>query len=114
MAKLLKKLFASNRKGFGDIKTIIGTLVAGAILLMVGIYTYTKVRAPVQSYFHDYTSYGVTTATATAAQNATIAAQNATFGNIQSNTLSAFDLSAIIFIVLAAGGIIGVLLLAFR
>ena len=113
MAKLLKKLFAS-RKGFGDIKVIVGTLVAGAILLMVGIYTYTKVRAPVQDYFWGYTNYGVTTATATAAQNASIAAQNATFGNIQSNTLSAFDLSAIIFIVLAAGGIIGVLLLAFR
>jgi len=89
------KLFKS-KKGFAfDVKGIIATLVAGSILMMVGLFTYSKVSGSID-------------------QSAFTATENTTMSNVRSNVLSGFDLSAIIFIVLAAGGIIGVLLLAFR
>lgn len=77
------------------IKELVGTLVAGSILMMVGLYAYSKVSGSI-----DQTGF--------------TAAENTTMTNIKTNVTSGFDLGSIIFIVLAAGGIIGVLWIVFR
>ncbi len=77
------------------VKEMVGTLVAGGILFMIGMYAYVKVGATIdQSNF--------------------TAAENATFANIKTNITAGFDLGSVIFIVIAAGTIIGVIWMAFR
>ena len=77
------------------IKEVVGTLVAGSVLMMVGLYAYSKVSASID-------------------QSGFTAAENTTIGNIRTNVTSGFDLASIIFIVLAAGAIIGILYMIFK
>lgn len=110
------------------VKEIVATLVAGSIFMMIGIYAYSKAGQGVDllnggDYINtthycsspgtwngsDCISGGTLTALPTDyAQN------NAVMNNIKANATSGFDLGSIIFIVIAAGGIIGVLWMVFR
>jgi len=92
----LRLLEMKDRKpmAFG-VKEIVGTLVTGGILFMVGLYAYSKVGASI-----DQTSFSV--------------AENTTMTNVRDNITSGFDLGSVVFIVLAASVIIGVIMIAFR
>ena len=76
------------------IKEIIGTIVTGSILVYVGMYTNSKVSSSI-----DRTGFST--------------AENTTFDNVKTNVNSGFDLSSVLFIVLAAAGIVGVVLMVF-
>jgi len=77
------------------VKETVGTLVAGGILFMVGFYAYTKVGSSIDT-------------------SALTTAENTTYNNIRSNITSGFDLGSVVFIVIAAAAIIGVIWMAFR
>ena len=77
------------------VKEMVGTLVSGGILFMIGLYAYAKVGSTID-------------------QSGFSAAENATMVNIRSNITAGFDLGSVVFIVLAAGTIIGVIWMAFR
>jgi len=77
------------------VRETVGTLVAGGVLFMVGFYAYTKVKGSIDT--GNFT-----------------AAENTTYDNITGNVTSGFDLGSVVFIVLAAASIIGVIWLAFR
>jgi len=77
------------------INGLVSTLVVGGVLMMVGIYAYTKVGSSIDS--SSFTT-----------------AENTTFEGIKTNVLSGFDLGSVAFIVIAAAIIISILLTAFR
>jgi len=96
MANDLRLVELQERKpqAFG-IREIVGTLVAGGILMMVGIFAYSKVRGSIsQAQF--------------------TAEENTAFANVRTNVTSGFDIGSIVFIMVAVAGIIGVIFLAFR
>lgn len=77
------------------VRELVGTLVTGGVLMMVGLFAYTKVKSSIDVD-------GLTPA------------ENTTFNAITDNILGGFDLGSVVFIVLAASIIIGVILIAFR
>lgn len=77
------------------VRELVGTLVTGGVLMMVGLFAYTKVKSSISQ--GDFT-----------------AAENTTYEGITDNILGGFDLGSVVFIVLAASIIIGVILIAFR
>jgi hypothetical protein len=83
------------KKGQIGIREMIGTLIVGAVLFMVGMFTYSKVSSSID-------------------QGGFSAAENTTMTNVRTNVLAGFDLGTISFIVLAAGTIIAIIFLAFR
>jgi len=77
------------------VQQIVSTLVAGSILVMIGLYTYSKVSGSID-------------------QSGFTASENTTLTNVRTNVTSGFDLSSILFIVVAAVGIVGAVMLAFK
>lgn len=77
------------------IREAVGTLVGGGVLMMVGLFAYSKIGKTIDQS-------GFTTA------------ENTTLANIKSNIVSGFDLASVAFIVIAASVIIGIIYLAFR
>jgi hypothetical protein len=61
------------KKGQIGIREMIGTLIVGAILFMVGMFTYSKVSGSID-------------------QGAFTTAENTTMGNVRANVLAGFDL----------------------
>jgi len=90
----LAEVQARDSMAFG-IKETIGTLVGGGILMMLGLYAYSKVGSKID-------------------QNEFTAAENTTMTNIKTNITSGFDIASVVFIVIAVVAIIGVIYLAFR
>lgn len=95
MLKDLRLDMLSSKKGQIGIREMIGTLIVGAVLFMVGMFTYSKVSGSID-------------------QGSFTAAENTTMTNVRTNVLAGFDLGTISFIVLAAGTIIAIIFLAFR
>lgn len=91
----MKDLRLKGKKGALGVQQIVGTLVAGSILVMIGLYTYSKVGGSID-------------------QSSFTAAENQTMSNVKSNVTSGFDLTSILFIVIAAVGIVGAVLMAFK
>jgi hypothetical protein len=79
------------RAQVGGVTTMIIAIVVGAVLFMIGIYINSKVASSINT-------------------NSFSAAENTTFANVKTNVLAGFDLGTIVFIVLAASVIIGVVI----
>jgi len=77
------------------VRELVGTLVTGGVLMMVGLFAYTKVKGSIST-------------------GSFTASENTTYDNITSNIIGGFDLGSVVFIVLAASIIIGVILIAFQ
>lgn len=90
----LVQLEARDGMAFG-VKETVGTLVAGGILMMVGIFAYSKVAASINTS-------GFT------------AQELVAYNNVRTNVTSGFDLGSVVFIVIAASAIIGVIWVAFQ
>ena len=118
----LLQIQEKNSFTFG-LKEALGTLVSAGILLMIALYTYSKVRTGVDllsgGTYVNSTDYCPAAGTwnTTDCNGATLTALPEGYNameNVKSNLTSAFDLSSVAFIVLAAAAIIGIIWLAFR
>jgi len=117
------------------VKETVGTLLAGGVLFMVGFYAYVKIGGTIDlldgGTYYNSTHYCASPGTITGGDvcnsvnmtttksAATLlppgyAVDDAALTNIKSNVTSGFDLGSVVFIVLAAASIIGVIWLAFR
>jgi len=109
-----------NPMAFG-VKEIISTLVAGGILFMVGLYAYSKVTNSVDvlnggdyinsSYYCSGSWNGTVCSGGTVLD---LPAEYTTQVTMRENITSGFDLGSVVFIVVAAAAIIGVIMIAFR
>lgn len=77
------------------IKETVGTLVGGGILMMLGLYAYSK------------SAQAIPTEQFTTAENNTLA-------NVKANILSGYDVSSILFVILGIASFLGVLFVVFR
>jgi len=85
----IKKL--DKKAQVGGVTSMIIAIVVGAVLFMVGRYINSKVSSSINT--NDFST-----------------TENTTFANVKSNVLTGFDLGTIVFIVLAASVIIGVVI----
>ena len=105
------------------IKEIIGTIVTGSILVYVGMYATSKTSGSLDpinggTYInstHYCSSPGVWNTThCIGGLNTTYdSGWYTTYNSVKANSNSGFDLSSVLFIVLAAAGIVGVVLMVF-
>ena len=105
------------------IKETIGVIIGAAILLIISVLVWSKVRNGASvlnggTYINatTYCSSGGTwnASDCIGGDLLTVPAEYTTETNITSNVLSGFDLAGILPIVLAAGAIIGILFVVFR
>ena len=80
-----------NNRGAMDLKGIIATLVVGSILMVVGLYVYSKVTGQIDTS-------GFT------------AEENQTLDDVKTNVTAGFSLTSIAFIVIAAAAILSIVI----